>query len=336
MPELRKDIITGEWVIVAVERAKRPENFRDQLKVKAGHGNICPFCSGNEYMTPGEVFSIDFVKNREANTPGWQVRVVPNKFPALLPNVELAQTKVGIYDIMSGFGVHEVIIHAPTHICNISELNDEELGLVVSAYIQRMNELKKDERIKSIIVMLNQGREAGASIEHSHSQVFGLPFIPPVIGEELSGTMLHFNNNDTCAMCDIIKFEKEEGKRVVFEDECFIILQPFASKNPFETWIVPKRHNPDFETITKEELRSFSHCLKLVVDFFYTELNNPSFNYYIHSAPALIDASKYFHWHLEFLPKLTIRAGFEIGTGVDINIASPEQTSDFMKKSLES
>ncbi|MBC7333196.1 MAG: DUF4931 domain-containing protein, partial [Actinobacteria bacterium] len=214
MPELRKDIITGEWVIMATERAKRPENFRSQPRVKAGPDDVCPFCGGNEYMTPDEVFSISLYENRKANAPGWQVRVVPNKFPALLPDIHLSQKREGIYDVMSGFGVHEVIIHSPEHICNFSELDENQLSLIISAYVKRINELKKDERIKSIIVMLNQGKEAGASIEHSHSQVFGLPFIPPVVGEELSGTIAYFNNNDTCAMCDIIRFEKKEGKRL--------------------------------------------------------------------------------------------------------------------------
>lgn len=335
MSELRRDIITGEWVIIATERAKRPENFKSSPDIKKIASEVCPFCTGNEQMTPSEVFSIDSISNRKPDTPDWKIRVVPNKFPALLPDIKLSIGKNGIYEIISGFGIHEVIINTPEHVFNISDLSTEELKLVVKTYIQRVNELKGDERIKSIIIMLNQGKEAGASLEHTHSQVFGVPIIPPVVGEELQGTLRYFNIKNSCAMCDIIKFEKKDNKRIVFEDEFFVVLEPFASKNPFETWIVPKRHNPHFEKMTEDELESFTNCLKIVVDIFYGELGNPAFNYYIHTGPTLIDTEKYFHWHLEFVPKLTIRAGFEIGTGVNINITTPEYTADFMKSGIK-
>jgi len=184
--------------------------------------------------------------------------------------------------------------------------------------------------------MHNQGKEAGASLDHIHSQLFGLPIIPPVLGKELSGTLSYFNHNNRCAMCDILDFELREDKRVVWEDEHFVVLQPFASGSPFETWIVPKSHSPNFDDITDEQISSFAHCLKIMLDFFYTDLDNPAFNYYIHNSPTLIDTSRYFHWHLELLPKLTIKAGFEMGTGVSINITTPEFTAEYIKEKIKS
>jgi UDPglucose--hexose-1-phosphate uridylyltransferase len=335
LSEFRKDIISGEWVIISKERARRPEIFKSESRVKTISTEVCPFCSGNEHMTPGEVFSIDSFEGRKPNTSGWKVRVVPNKFPALFPKIDLEIGREGIYDIMSGFGVHEVVINTPRHTYNVGDLSSDELKLMVEAYIRRIGELKKDERIKSIIIMLNQGKEAGASLEHTHSQIFGVPFIPPKIGKELSGTIEYFNNNNRCAMCEIINFEKKEDERIIFEDEHFVIIEPFASKVPFETWIVPKRHAYEFESISCEELNSFSYCLKNVLDVFSYELGEPPFNYYIHSSPTFIDTGKYYHWHLEFLPKLSIPAGFEIGTGVNINIAPLEQTADFIREKLK-
>ncbi len=337
MPEFRKDLITGEWVIIATERAKRPDKFKkgtSYKKIKTCPES-CPFCAGNESMTPKEVFAINSIKERKPDTSGWQVRVVPNKFPALISNLPLDTSKIGIYDKMSGFGVHEVIIISPKHICNIAELGLKELEVMINSYVNRMLSLREDEKIKSIIIMHNQGKEAGASLDHIHSQLFGLPMIPPVLGKELSGTLAYFNSKNSCAICDILKFEKEEDKRVVFENKDFLVFEPFASGSPYETWIVPKRHAHNFEEMTNEQTKSFAYCLKVMLDFFYKNLDNPPFNYYIHTSPTLMDTSKYFHWHLELIPKLTIKAGFEMGTGVNINITKPEYTAEFIKENLK-
>ncbi|MCG9479594.1 MAG: galactose-1-phosphate uridylyltransferase [Actinomycetia bacterium] len=336
MPQLRKDLITGDWVIIATERAKRPDKFKGQSQVRPPETNnaTCPFCAGNEDMTPQEVFTIDKVINRKPNQEGWQVRVVPNKFPALISKVGLDSSKIGIYDVMSGFGVHEVIILTPQHIRDIGDLSHQELVSMVTAYKSRIDELKKDDRIKSVIIMHNQGKEAGASLDHTHSQLFGLPFIPPVLGKELRGTIAYFNDHDRCAMCDILEYEQQQQKRIVYMDQYFMVLQPFASGSPYETWVVPRQHSPNFEDIDKQQMQSFCRCLKLVLDFFYHQLDNPAFNYYIHTSPTLIDTGKYYHWHLELIPKLTIKAGFEMGTGVNINITTPEFTAEYIKERI--
>jgi len=338
LPELRKDLITGDWVIIATERAKRPDKFKGQPQAKAAGTDTqsCPFCTGNESMTPKEVFAIPSKGDRKPDREGWQVRVVPNKFPALIANQSSDRQKLGIYETMGGFGIHEVIISNPKHISDISVLSAEELVPMLAAYRQRITALKSNEKIQSIIVMHNQGREAGASLDHIHSQLFGLPILPPQLGKEISGTMAYFNQSKRCAVCDILDFERQAEARVVCENAHFVILQPFASGSPFETWIVPRKHCPDYGQITDGQIHALAHCLKIMLDFFYRELDNPAFNFYIHNSPTLIDTSSYFHWHLELLPKLTIKAGFEMGTGVNINITKPEYTAEYIREKIQS
>jgi UDPglucose--hexose-1-phosphate uridylyltransferase len=336
LPEFRKDIILDEWVIIATERAKRPENFKEEkIKIQNQGSGICPFDKGNESMTPPEILRVGRQGNIvDAVSADWQIRVVPNKFPALIPNARPYSNKYGVYTVMDGFGLHEVVIHSPDHITNISGLDHFQIKMLVEVYLERLRTIKKDTRIESVIVMLNQGKEAGASLEHTHSQIFALPLTPPVLQRELYRTRSYFKQHNRCAVCDLLKFEMNENRRIVFENRHFIILQPFAARNPFETWIVPKFHHPNFEQITDEQVQSFAHCLKITVDFFYKELNEPPFNYYIHTGPTNSqEAYDHYHWNFELIPKLSIKAGFEIATGIDINITTPEDTAEFMKAS---
>ena len=334
MPEYRKDIILDEWVIIATGRAKRPEDFREEkIKIDKKIMGICPFDKGNESMTPPEVLRMDLQGNFVDSSVDWQIRVVPNKFPALIPDATPYSKMYGVYMVMDGFGLHEVVIHSPEHITNLSELSQFQLELILNVYVKRLREIKKDSRIESVIIMLNQGKEAGASLEHSHSQIFALPLNPPVLEKELHGTRRYFKQNNRCAMCDLMKFEISEDKRVVFDNENFFIIQPYASRNPFETWVVPKKHYPNFENISQSEIKSFAHCLKILSDFFYEELNEPSYNYFIHTGPMHKEIENHYHWHFELIPKLSIKAGFEIATGIDICITTPEYTAEFMKAS---
>jgi UDPglucose--hexose-1-phosphate uridylyltransferase len=336
LPQYRKDIILDEWVIIATERAKRPENFREEkIKIDNAAPIICPFDAGNEKMTPPEILRIN--SNGQVEQPGdepWQVRVVPNKFPALVRDAEPVSRKYGPYMSMDGFGIHEVVIHTPDHITNISGLERSRLSVILDVYVKRIRQIKKNTKIESVIIMLNQGKEAGASLEHSHSQIFGLPLIPPVLEKEIYGTARYFKQNRKCAMCSMIEFELSEGKRVVYKNGNFTVIQPYASRNPFETWIVPLWHDPNFENIEDAKIADFADCLKRVADFFHTELNEPSFNYYIHTGPLhLEEFNVNYHWNFELIPKLSIKAGFEIATGIDICITTPEYTADFMKQS---
>lgn len=337
MPEFRKDIILDEWVIIASERAKRPEMFKEEkIKIENPSGMVCPFDKGNENMTPPEILRLDINGNViESSNPDWQIRVVPNKFPALKPLAAPGTKLYGIYSIMDGFGLHEVIINSSQHISHLSNLSKSQIRLIVDVYARRLREIKKDPRIESIIIMLNQGKDAGASLEHTHSQIFALPINSPVLEKELRGTLRYYRRHKRCAVCEILVFEAKENKRVVFENSHFVIIHPFASRNPFETWIIPKKHYPNFENIEEEEIQSFAECLKILVDFFYSELSNPSFNYYIHTGPLHTKTDHHYHWHFELIPKLSIKAGFEIATGIDICITTPEDTTKFMKEKLK-
>jgi len=336
MPEYRKDIILDEWVIIAKERAKRPEIFKEEnVKIDKTSDFVCPFDAGNEEMTPPEILRINMqgipLKNSD---PNWQIRVVPNKFPVLKPLMSPGTRIYGLYNIMDGFGLHEVIINSPKHITNLAYLKNRELLLIIDTYSKRLRDIGKDKRIESVIIMLNQGKEAGASLEHTHSQIFALPFISPILEKELQGSLKYYKKNKKCVFCDIINFELTENKRIVYQNNNFVVLHPFASRNPFESWIIPKKHYPNFGNITPEEISSFIECFKKTIDFFHNELNNPAFNYYIHTGPLRINADKYYHWHFELVPKLSIKAGFEIATGTDICITTPEDTAHFMKEAF--
>ena len=334
MLEFRRDIILDEWVIISDERAKRPKIFKEEkIKVEPKITAVCPFDNGNEFMTPPEIMRMDQSGKIVGTNSEWQIRVVPNKFPVLKPDAALSTKRIGIYDVMGGFGIHEVIINSPDHLVNLSQLNEFNIKIIIETYVRRIKVIKKDSRIESVVIMLNQGKEAGASLEHTHSQIFAIPFISPVLERELHGTRRYYKNHKCCAMCDILDFEIGENKRKIFENNDFLIIEPFASRNPFETWIVPKKHHSNFETINDEETSSFAECLKILVDFFHYELNNSQFNYYIHTGPLHIDSNYHYHWHFELIPKLQIKAGFEIATGIDICIATPEYTAEFMKNS---
>ncbi len=333
MAEFRKDVITGEWTIIAEERAKRIGSFlsgnNDQYEGE------CPFCIGKEALTPKEIIHFDHDGNiSEKNSDDWLVRIIPNKFPALNKNEESKIINQGIFETMGGFGLHEIVVNNPNHLSRFSSLSKENIKVIVKAYMKRVNDLKKNEKIKSIILVLNQGKTAGASIEHTHSQILALPLIPPFLKKELTGMINFFSNHRMCAMCAVIEQEKNFKERIIFEDDHFIAFTPFASKNPYEIWVTSKRHMSDFEMLDDKEIDSFSKCLRLITNCFYHNMGDPPFNYYIHTSPSLINTSNYYHWHFEFLPRLTVSAGFEMATGQYICIVSPEKAAKEIRDNI--
>jgi UDPglucose--hexose-1-phosphate uridylyltransferase len=247
MPELRKDPVTGRWVIIATERAKRPHQY--QKPEEERKGGFCPFCPGNERSTPPEVLSY-----RPSNTPkdgeGWWLRVVPNKFPALLAEGALKRSGQGMYDRMTGYGAHEVVIESASHDNTLADLPEEQIEEVVWAFRDRTVELRKDTRMRYILIFKNWGREAGASLEHPHAQIIGLPIVPKRVQEELQGASKYYDYKERCVYCDMIRQELEDNCRIVAENDSFISFMPFASRFPFETWILPKEHTSYFNTLT--------------------------------------------------------------------------------------
>jgi UDPglucose--hexose-1-phosphate uridylyltransferase len=329
MPELRKDPVMGTWVIISSERGRRPNAFsNDNIKTTP---KLCPFCPGNEQSTPPEIISYRS-NGTPKNQPGWSLRVISNKYPALIVEGELNRQAIGIFDKMHGIGAHEVIIETPEHNSNISDMGDEQVRDIFWAYRERILDLVKDMRLKYILVFKNHGEAAGASLEHSHSQLIATPIIPKRVLEELEGSRHYHEIKHTCVFCDMIKQERESGERVVFENDSFVCIQPFAPRFPFESWILPKLHLPSFPEMESSEYLSLGRAVKDLLKRLKAALNDPPFNYIIHTSPMDREHHDYYHWHLEVIPKLTRVAGFEWGTGFYINPTSPETAADFLRK----
>ncbi|MGH7845503.1 MAG: galactose-1-phosphate uridylyltransferase [Candidatus Binatia bacterium] len=319
MPQLRKDPIRDRWVIIATDRANRPNQF-DAQSVLSRRGP-CPFCAGNEDMTPPEILAR---RPHGSEKSSWTLRVVPNKFPALITEAGLKPCVDGIYDFVNGFGAHEVIIETPRHESNMSALTDVECEDAVAVYQERVSALKKDRRFRHILIFKNQGAAAGATIEHAHSQLIALPLVPQQIVEELSSASIHYQSKGQCVYCDIVSQELKQGSRVVIEGDLFLVVCPFASRVPFETWILPKCHSPYFENAPEGECAELARVLKATLRRLNRALSYPSFNSIIHSMPFDAPGREYYHWHIEILPKLARVAGFEWGSGFYINPVTPE------------
>ena len=330
MPELRKDPITGRWVIIATERAKRPTDFvRDRVEIR-GSG-FCPFCYGNESKTPPEIIAYR-TDGSTRNSPGWSLRVVPNKFPALGIEGSLSRQGEGLYDKMSGIGAHEVIIETPDHQKTLAMISPRQIEDVLWAYRDRIIDLKKDRRFKYIMIFKNHGEAAGASLEHTHSQLIALPVVPKRVREETDGAREYFNFKERCIFCDIIRQETESGIRVIADTPAFIAVAPFAPRFPFEIWIMPRVHQSAFEDSQKQEFEQLAVMLKDMLMRLDKVLDYPAYNYIIHTSPIPESPNEHYHWHLEIMPKLTKIAGFEWGTGFHINPTPPEESAKFLRE----
>jgi UDPglucose--hexose-1-phosphate uridylyltransferase len=328
MPELRKDPIMGRWVIIATERAKRPTDFLREPQHPSG--KFCPFCEGNESHTPSEIIAYRD-RHSKPNQPGWRVRVVPNKFPALGIEGNLNKRGDGIYDMMDGIGAHEVIIDTPRHEITMARLSEEEICEVLWVYRDRLVDLKKDPRLVYGMLFKNVGATAGASLEHSHSQLIVTPIVPISVWEEMSGALEFFNYRGRCIFCDMVQQEVGQNKRVVLDTPGFTALCPFASRFPFETWILPKAHFSHFENIQKQGVEELGAVLKTVLSKLELALDCPPYNYIIHTAPFDTQELPHYHWHIEIIPRLTKMAGFEWGTGFYINPVPPERAAAFLR-----
>jgi len=329
MPELRKDPIIGRWVIISTERAKRPKDFKiSHTDKKEG---LCPFCTGNEKMTPPELEAVRD-SNTKPDTPGWSVRVVPNKFPAFEMKGNLDKRSIGLYDVCDGVGAHEVIIETPDHDKDLADLTESYIKDVIFKYRTRSLYLEKDPRVKYILIFKNHGEAAGASLEHTHSQLITLPIIPKRVNEELKGASDYFSEKKKCVFCDMIQQESQDRVRIISQSKNFIAFCPFASRFAFETWIMPKTHNHDFNSIDDKKVGGLASILKDSLIRLKKVLNDPAYNFIIHTAPVRDGVNKEFHWHIEIMPKLTNVAGFEWGSGFYINPTSPEVAAKHLRE----
>ncbi|MBI3071326.1 MAG: galactose-1-phosphate uridylyltransferase [Deltaproteobacteria bacterium] len=328
MPELRKDPVIGRWVIIATERAKRPDEFKhDKIVPKGG---FCPFCSGNEDKTPPEVLAYRTPESH-ANGKGWRVRVVPNKFPALMIEGGLNREGDGVYDKMNGVGAHEVIVETPDHSKSLCDLTAKEVEEVLWAFRDRILDLRKDTRFKYILLFKNHGAAAGASLEHTHSQLIALPVVPRTVHSEMYGAREYYNFKERCVFCDVVRQELEAGKRLILENADFAVISPYAPRFPFETWILPKVHDAHFEDCKTNEYANLAAALRTTLRRLNIALNNPPYNFILHTLPLTEKSSPYYHWHIEIMPILTRVAGFEWGSGFYINPTPPEDAAEFLR-----
>jgi len=328
MPELRRDPVLGRWVIISVERGKRPTDFVKLSQKRKG--GFCPFCAGNEYTTPPEITAV----RRDCsspNEPGWTLRVMPNKFPALTPEGRLNKMGEGLYDKMNGIGTHEVIVETPDHGLTLSTLSEEAFEDVLWAYHQRLTELKKEARNQYVLIFKNEGESAGASLEHSHSQLIALPIVPRTVKDEIAGAKRHLEMRDRCLFCDIIYQELSDRRRIVYETDNYAAIAPFAPRSPFETWILPKQHASAFAP-RGDSFAELAVIFQKVLRQLDALFGCAPYNFMLHTSPFRDEENDYYHWHIELKPHLTKMAGFEWGSGFYINPTPPEDAARFMRE----
>ena len=338
MPELRKDPIIGRWVIIATDRAKRPDQFFSSAH-EGPPENPCPFCEGSESHTPPEIYAIR-PRYSPANKPGWELRVVPSVAPFLGIEGDLERRGKGLYDMMNGIGAHEIIIETNQHIANMADLSEEQITKVITCYIDRMVDLEKDTRFKYVLMFKNYGWTAGGGrVNHSRSQLIATPINPKRVKEELVGAKRYYNYHERCIFCDLIKQELEFKERVILEIDGFIAIAPFAARFPFEVWILPKKHSCDFTRLEMPARLDLSRIIKKVLTKIKKGLNDPPYNYILHTAPFRRQKVGYwksidydYHWHIEIMPRLTRVAGFEWGTGFYICPLPPENAAKFLRE----
>ncbi len=328
MPELRKDPIIGRWVIISTERGKRPHDF--VIEEEVTKGGFCPFCPGNEHTTPPEIFAYR-EPGTDPNSPGWRLRVVNNKFPALVMGGEPDRQGEGMFDKMNGIGSHEVIIESPDHTLTLASIPVNGFVDVLMAYGERIHTLAQDPRFRYVLIFKNQGRAAGASLEHSHSQLIALPIVPELVMEELNGSKFYYNWKERCVFCDMIRQEIQQQVRVVLENQEFVAVCPFAPRSPFEVWILPKRHFSSYVGLSSESYQFLAEIFSQTLKRLEKSLGKAPYNFILHTAPIGEPNLPHFHWHFEIMPKLTLMAGFEWGSGFFINPTPPEDAAQYLR-----
>ncbi len=331
--ELRQDLVSGDWVIIATGRSKRPEDFvREnnnftQEEKKNEDTSQCFFCHPEE---TGQKKDVLIYRNSKKE---WTLRVFPNKYPILSQEIALKKNTQGPYLTYTGYGFHEIIV-TRNHFHSFALMKKEEVAEVFDAFQERYLALMKQKNIHYISIFHNYGKEAGASIAHPHSQLLAIPVVSPYVTLELEGAKNYFKHTRHCVYCTMIDYEREEKRRIVFENEDFIAFCPFASRSSFEVWVMPKKHNPYYERITDENKISLSEVFQKVMYALYKTLNNPALNFYIHTSPCDGKDYGHYHWHIEILPRTSKWAGFELETGVEVTATPPEEAAQYLREQL--
>ncbi len=332
-PELRKNVVTREWVIIAKGRGKRPSDIahaQPQPPQYPAHDPECPFCAGNEANTPPEVFAVR--EHGARNGDGWRVRVIPNKFAALRPDGSERSYYDGIFTSQDGFGAHEVIVETPRHDADLWELDEPQITDVIEAYRDRFLHFEGSDHLPYVLLFRNHGSQAGTSLLHPHSQLIASPVVPQQLQIEMQGAAAYWEYLGQCVFCALIEQESAGGERLVLESPHFLVVTAFAGRYPFETWVLPKRHNIRFADLSEEEARDLAHVLKETLGKLAGALGRPSYNFVIHSAPLAQHNIRAYHWHLEIYPRFTTLGGFELGSAIYINVADPEDAATLLRE----
>jgi UDPglucose--hexose-1-phosphate uridylyltransferase len=341
MSELRYDLIQGRWVIIATDRSRRPHDLQTFVR-HPRESLFCPFCPGNEERTPPEILAVGRDGQKPPNGPGWRLRVIPNKYPALSVEGNLDRQSVGIYDRMRGVGAHEVVIDTPDHEADLASLPIGHVTELLTLFRERVRDLHRDRRLQYVLVFKNHGVAAGATLSHAHSQIIATPIIPRIVVQELQQARAHFERRERCLFCDILREELSGRERIVAENEHCVAFTPYASRFPFELMIAPKVHRHHLADASDPELAGLAACLTQVCRLLQTVLEDPPFNLVVHTSPnteAFDTPPAYwrtlaqdYHWHLELMPRLTRVAGFETGTDFYINPTAPEDAARFLRE----
>ena len=328
MPEYRQNKATKEWVILATERGKRPSDFIKEVPTRAPvppYKDNCPFCPGNEHLTYEPIYA-------HPSGNDWQVRVVPNKFAALQSDLDVTRNRVGSFLTAGGFGIAEVVIEHPRHNQTLATMEITEVAEVLRAYRERQTEISKNDRINLVTIFRNHGARAGTSLEHPHSQIIATPIVPPHVRYPMEQAVLHYDEFGCCVYCEMVAEEIRQGDRIIVESPNFVAFCPFAARSPFECRIYPKKHRASYILIDDDEILELASVLRETLARIYIGLNNPDHNYIIRSAPIGDHDTRYLHWYMVIIPKISTPAGFEIGSGIYINTTSPEEAAEFLRK----
>jgi UDPglucose--hexose-1-phosphate uridylyltransferase len=328
MPELRQNFFTKEWVIIATERARRPEELATHRPAQTVPSFVesCPFCPGNESKTPPEV-----MRHPRNTSEPWAVRVIPNKFAALSSTVQPTRSPQHLRRRIEGFGFHEVIIDSPDHSCAMAMLPEAQVANVLRVYKERYNLLSMDRRVNHVTIFKNHGVDAGASLQHPHSQLIATPVIPSQVRHRLHEALRHYDDAGECMFCYMVEQEMEDQTRIVKKSDHFVAMEVFASATPFATHIFPLRHMASFGDISTAEIADLAHVLRSLLAKLYVGLENPDLNFTVRSGPSDYASARHFHWYISVIPRLTRTAGFELGSGMFINTVLPEAAAEFLR-----
>jgi len=328
MPELRKDPVTGRWVIIGTERPRRPEDFQPVLAPRSV--GPCVLCEGREAETPPELYAQRATDGRP-NGPAWRVRVVPNKFPTLRVEGEIERRGHGVYDLMNGVGAHELVIESPRHDDTFASLPVSALEEILHSYQERMLDLRRDVRFRSIVVFKNAGTAPAVALDHPHTHVLATPAVPPDIAAELVQARNYFDYRDRCLFCDILQQETDEDSRVALALDQIVGLVPFAARSPFETWLLPRRHQAGFEHVTALERRDLARALKTLAQRIERLLPGAPIAFVLHSAPVGDEHAASYHWHVEVTPAAAVSGFQPDGSGFAVNPLPPEDAARFLR-----